>query len=100
MGVQRLVSLILLVIGLYLLGHDAAMMLAGTGSGPEALDALWRRVDSGSLNALQSLVERYLPAGIWDPGITSLLRLPAWTLPIGIGGTLLVLDILSQRRGA
>jgi hypothetical protein len=99
MGLQRLISLIFLVVGLYLLGRDAATLLAATGTGPEALDTLWRRLDSGSLDSLQSLVQRFFPSGVWDPGITTLLRLPAWTLPLGIGGALLLRDILSRRRG-
>ncbi len=100
MGIPRLISLILLVVGLYLLGRDAATLISGSGAGPEALDALWRRLDAASFDGFQSFVEHYLPAGVWDPGIATVLRLPAWTLPLGIGGVLLGLDILSQRRGA
>ncbi len=100
MGMQRLIALILLVAGLYLLGRDAATLLAGTGAGPESLDTLWRQLDSSSLSGFQSFIEQYLPAAVWDPGISTVLALPAWTLPLGIGGLLLLLDIMAQRRGA
>lgn len=100
MGVQRLVSLLLLVVGLFLLGRDAANLITGAASGPEALGSLWYRTDPGSLNGLQAAVQRYLLPEIWDPGLSTLLRLPAWTVPLGLGGFMLVLDLFSQRRGA
>jgi hypothetical protein len=100
MGIQRLISLILLVVGLYLLGRDAATLIAGSGAGPEALDTLWRRLDASSFDSFQSFVQRHLPNGVWDPGIATILHLPAWTLPLGIGGILLGFDILSQRRSS
>lgn len=99
MGVQRLISLLLLAVGLYLLGRDAAALFNGTGAGPEALDTLWRRLDSGSLSGFQSFVQGSFLRFLWDPGLLSILRMPAWTLPLGLGGLLLVLDMLSQRRG-
>lgn len=99
MGLQRLIALILFAGGLYLLGRDAATLIGNGGHAPEALDALWRRVDSSSLSGLQSFVESRLPRSVWDPGFASILRLPAWTLPLGLGGVLLLLDVFAQRRG-
>ncbi|MFO1186932.1 MAG: hypothetical protein U1E87_05465 [Alphaproteobacteria bacterium] len=99
MGLQRLIALILFAGGLYLLGRDAATLLSQGGHGPEALDAFWRRVDSASLLGFQSFVEAHLPRGVWDPGLAAVLRLPAWTLPLSLGGLLLVVDIFTQRRG-
>jgi hypothetical protein len=99
MGIQRLIALMFLATGLYLLGRDAATLWAATGAGPEALETLWRRIDSQSLTQFQSLIEQFLPGAVWDPGVLGLLRLPAWTLPLGIGSGLLFHDILSQRRG-
>ena len=94
MGLQRLIALIMFAVGLYLLGRDAATMLADTGHGPEALDALWRRLDASSLSSVQAFVETHLPRSVWDPGVAAILRLPAWSLPLGFGGGLLLLSLL------
>lgn len=99
MGLQRLIALILFAGGLYLLGRDAATLLSQGGHGPEALDAFWRRVDSSSLAGFQAFVESRLPRGVWESGVAALMRMPAWTLPLSLGGGLLVLDIFTQRRG-
>jgi hypothetical protein len=88
----------LLALGLYLLGRDAASLLAGTGLGPETLETLWRRLDAESLHAVQTFVEQHLTQGVWDAGIESLLSLPAWALPLTIGGLLMSLDLFSQSR--
>lgn len=99
MGVQRLFALALLAGGLYLLGRDASVIVQGVASGPETLDALWRRLDPSSLSALQGLVLQYLPGAAWSGTIVPLLRLPAWTIPLVLGGALLGLEVLAQRRG-
>jgi hypothetical protein len=93
-----LISLVLLVLGLYLLGRDAATMLAGSGLDPEALETLWRRLDAASLQAVQTLAQQHLPRGVWHPGITALLRLPTWALPLATGGLLMFLNLFSQVR--
>jgi hypothetical protein len=99
LGLRRLISLTLLVPGLYFLGRDAATMLAGSGLGPEAIETLWRRLDGAGLNAVQTFIERHLPGGVWDPGIVFFLRLPVWTFPLVLGGLLLFSDLFPRRSG-
>lgn len=99
MGTQRFISLLVFGIGLFLLGRDTALIFYGEASGPTALGALWYDLDRGSLNAVQAFVQRYLHPAIWDPCIAFLLRLPAFTLPLLLGGAWLLIDMLSQRRG-
>ena len=99
MGTARLIALFFLAVGLYLLGHDVANLITNPTTPPEALGALWYRLDPGSLNGLQSFIERHVFPDLWDPLFTTLLRMPAWTLPITIGLLVLVADIFSQRRG-
>ena len=98
MGLSRLLSLLIFGFGLFLLGRDSALMVQGVASGPEALGALWYRVDPAGLNATQAFVQRYLHPAIWNPGITTLLRWPAFVLPLVVGGAWLASDMLSQRR--
>ena len=99
MGTQRLVSLLIFGLGLFLLGRDSALILYNEVSSPTALGALWYELDRMSLNAFQAFVQRYLHPAIWDPFISFLLRLPAFTLPLLLGGVWLLLDMAAQRRG-
>jgi hypothetical protein len=98
MGIPRLISIFLLAVGLYLLGQDASALINGTSGVPQPLEAVWRRLDPSSLYAAQSFAERHLMPEIWDNGVAILLKLPAWTLPLGFGLGLLVFDVFSQGR--
>lgn len=69
-------------------GHDMA----------RAAGKLWFALDSASLNAFQSIVQRYLHPGLWDNAMVPLLLRPAWEaavflvlLSIGIGVALILL---------
>ncbi len=52
---------------------------------------LWYRIDVGSLNLVQAVIERYVWPPLWDPVLTSLLQLPATVVPAVPGLALLVL---------
>ena len=51
---------------------------------------VWFRIDTGSLNLVQAVVERYIWPPLWDPAISSLLHVPAIVL-FAVPGLLLVL---------
>jgi hypothetical protein len=99
LGIPRLISLLFLASGLYLLGHDVASMLRHAATGPRSLEAVWTEIDSGGLGAAQKFVQHHLSADLWDPGITTLLEWPAWVLPLGAGLVIMIIDVFSQRRG-
>ena len=98
MGIPRLISIFMLAIGLYLLGQDASALVNGTGAAPQPLEAVWRRLDVRSLEAAETYVVRHINPDVWDSGVATILKLPAWTLPLGFGLGLLVFDIFTQTR--
>ena len=61
-------------------------------------------MDSASLNSVQSFIQRYIHAGLWDSVIVPLLNLPAWeavailVLFFAIGGGLLSAHRNKRRR--
>ena len=55
-----------------------------------AAGEMWYRIDAGSLNLVQAVIERYLWPPLWDPVLSSLLHLPALVIP-AVPGLLLVL---------
>ncbi len=50
---------------------------AAAGIGLRPAGELWYRLDAGSLNLVQAVVERYIWPPLWDPAIAGLLQLPA-----------------------
>ena len=98
MGIPRLISIFFLALGLYLLGQDAAALLNHTGGAPQPLEAVWRRFDPTGFDTTETWVIQKLSTDVWDGGVAPLLRLPAWTLPLGFGLGLLVFDIFTQGR--
>ncbi len=85
----------------------AAVAVAGWAlalSGPAGLlghplGELWFRLNPGSLNLIQAVVERYIWPPLWDPAIASVLQLPAifcFAVPALV---LLGLCVLRRRRG-
>jgi hypothetical protein len=58
---------------------------------------LWFRLNVGSLNLMQAVVERYIWPPLWDPGVVSILQLPA-LLVFAVPG-LVLLIVCHGRRG-
>ncbi len=78
MIVGRVVGWILFAVGLMLLGAELIASLQAGEWAPQLLGQLWFEFDSGSLNLVQALVQRYLLPSLWDPVILTLLLWPAW----------------------
>lgn len=98
MRIVRIVGGILLAVALVALGGDALASFEQGRLAVAALGELWFRLDPGSLNLMQAVVQRYLWPGLWDPVIVAILRLPAVAV-FGVPGiVLLVLARLPRRR--
>ncbi len=75
-----------------------AVSLAGpAGILQRPLGELWFKLHVGSLNLVQAVVERYIWPPLWDPGISSLLQLPA-ALVFAVPAAVLVAFCHFQRR--
>ena len=62
-----------------------------------AIGYLWFKIDVGSLNLSQAVIQRYIHPTLWDPAIVTVLQWPAW-VTLGVLGPLLVL-VFRKRRG-
>ncbi len=87
----RIMGWLLAGLGVVALGGDGLRWLETGLADFGALGAFWAQLDSGSLAALQLLCERYLWPPLWDPGLVSLLALPAAPLLILLGLGLVLL---------
>jgi len=98
MIIGRAIGWALLVLGLLVLGRDVWVSVQVAGARLIALGELWYVIDRGSLNALQAAIQRYVWPPLWDPGIVSVLRLPAAPALIVLGAVLLLAFRRPRRR--
>ena len=89
MAVCRLIGWLFLSAALLLLGAEAVRSLEAAGWASLALGELWFRLDPGGINLAQAVVQRYLHPALWDPAAVTLLRSPAWALPLVLAALLL-----------
>ena len=59
---------------------------------------LWFRLDVGSLNLVQAVIQRYVYPPLWDGVIVPILLVPAFLLFALPGAALIVAGILGLRR--
>jgi hypothetical protein len=94
---MRLVSLVLILIGLMLLGADLISTLEQGGAVViRSLDHVWTVADRGSIDGFKSWLEHHAPGAVTH-GIESFLATPGWAL-FGVVGV--VLAFLFGRRTA
>jgi hypothetical protein len=86
-----LVLAALAVAGWELLAPDPA-----SGIGLRPAGELWFSLSVGSLNLMQAVIERYIWPALWDPGVVSILQLPA-LLVFAVPGLLLLIACFGRR---
>lgn len=86
----RVLGWVLILAAVAVLGADALAALDSGQFAPRPMGQLWFQLDPGSLNLMQAVVQRYLHPSIWDPGIVSVLLLPAFVV-LAVPGVLLAL---------
>ena len=92
----RIMGWVLIAAALVLLGAQLVEWLEAGTYRVLALGEVWYRLDSGSLNLAQAVVQRYLHPALWDPVLITVLQWPGW-LTAGVPGALLV--VLYHRLG-
>ena len=95
MIVGRIIGWLLIIGGLAIAVKDALNWLETGTIRPVALGEFWFDQHAPSLNAVQSLIQRYTFPELWDPAIVTILLLPAGVL-LGVSG--LILTFLCRRR--
>lgn len=97
MVLLRAVGWALIVLGLLVLGRDLWGWAAGAPFHLTAGGELWFRLDQGSLNLTQAVIQRHVAPALWDPVLVTLLLWPATFTLMG-GGFILVLAFQGRRR--
>ena len=95
MFIIRLLALLLWVGAVVALAMDLWKMTSTGVFDPTALGRWWYQIDMESITHAQNFVERYLWAPLWNPGVVTLLKWPAWAV---FGGFAFILTALSSAR--
>lgn len=93
----RILGWLLLALALLTAGAEAVASLRAGEWQPLALGQVWYDLDSGSINLMQAVVQRYLHPAIWDPGVIFVLQWPAWLVAV-IPAFILLLFTRRRRR--
>lgn len=86
MRIRLIIAGVLLVLALMAFGAEVLASLRADHYRFVSLGEVWFAADTGSLNGAQAFIQRYLFPAIWDPVIVSILRTPAWLLPLILSG--------------
>ncbi len=97
MWLFRALGWILLFASLAVLVGDGITALQTGAFRFVAAGELWYRLDAGSLNLLQSVIQRYISAWIWDNAFVPALLAPAFIILL-VPGILLLLMTRKRRR--
>lgn len=73
-------GIVLLALALLALVYELFVAANGGGYRTIAAGELWFRLQPSSLNLAQSVIQRYLSPGLWDPVIITVLQWPTWSL--------------------
>ena len=84
MIILRLIAMAALIMALVAGVYDIVLSSHAGKAVITPLGKVWFDLDSGSLNLVQALVERYLGPGAWDPWISTVLQWPAWAVFAGL----------------
>jgi hypothetical protein len=88
------------LVAIALIDFGYEMVLAATTGGWRIVPAgeLWFKIDVGSLNLMQAVIQRYIWPTLWDPIIVTVLQWPPWSI-FGAPGAVLV-ALFWKRRPA
>ena len=98
MIVLRICGWLLFAVAVAVLAADILGWQAGGDVHLSALGEVWFRLDRASLNLAQAVIQRYVWPPLWDPGIVTLLLLPAAPVFAVAAALLLVLSRRRRRR--
>jgi len=85
------VGLVLLGLAIAALAYEVWLGSQNGGYRMIAAGELWFKIHGPSLNVAQAVIQRYIHPALWDPGIITLLKWPAWSIFGALGAVLMIL---------
>lgn len=95
MIIGRFIGWLITAVALMAAGAEILASLEAGAYQGLAIGYLWFKIDVGSLNLAQAVIQRYIHPALWDPAIVTVLQWPAW-ITLGIVGP--VCALLFRKR--
>ena len=80
MIILRIIGYIFAILAVTVASYEAWQAAADTSWNILSLGELWYKIDSQSLSVSQAGIQRYVVPWLWEPVITTILRMPAWAV--------------------
>jgi hypothetical protein len=97
MIIGRFLGWLITAVALMVAGAEILASLEAGAYQGLAIGYLWFKIDTGSLNLSQAIVQRYIHPSVWDPVIVTILTWPAW-ITLGVLGPALALIFRKRSR--
>lgn len=98
MIVVRILAWFFLLATLVAGGAELIASLQAGAWTPLQAGTLWFKANVYSLNLVQAIVQRYIYAPIWDPGIVTILLWPTWVVTLIPGVVLMLIGWYGGRK--
>ena len=86
---MRIIGYFFAILAIASASYEVWQAAAGNGWRILSLGEFWYKIDSHSLSVSQAGVQRYIAPWLWEPVITTILRMPTWVV-FGAPGLLLL----------
>ena len=77
---MRIIGYFFAILAITSASYEVWQAVAETGWRMLSLGEIWYKIDSQSLNVSQAGIQRFIVPWLWEPGITTILRMPAWVV--------------------
>jgi len=94
MLIIRILALVFWTACILTFGLDLWHLIESGAFTTSSLGRWWFWLDKSSLTLAQNFIERYVSEGLWNPGIVTLLKWPAWAVFAGFG---IILSWISRK---
>ena len=88
MVLGRIIGWLFLALALLAGSAEVAVSLGAGRFTSLPLEQFWRDLNGGTLDSAQSFARDTAP-WLWDPGMTTILQMPAWPVLLGIAAIIL-----------
>lgn len=75
--ILRTLGILFLLVALGAAGYDVSQWLSTNTFRFHPAGELWFKLDPGSLNLAQAVIQRYILVALWDPVLIAVLQYPA-----------------------
>ena len=94
MLIIRVIAVMFWTVCIMAFAWDAWLFIQTGALHTKSLGKWWAEIDGSSLTLTQNFIERYVSEGLWNPGLITILRMPASAVFAALG---IILSWISRK---